>query len=194
MNHNYAAQLENTRIRPLQKKDIESLRSWRNDETVSRYLSPISFISKRTQEKWFAAYQENSDEIMFAVEETEDLKKLVGSLSLYHFAENQVEIGKIIIGDPEAHGRGIGRRAFLMAMAITFYKLGVDKIVCSVHQDNAAAYRIYDKIGFLKTGSHSFPKGGREDELEIDRLQFYRRNEEIQKIKIMNEDLPDGLD
>ena len=40
----------------------------------------------------------------------------VGSLAAYNFNEHSCEVGKIVIGDESAHGRGKGYKALLMAI------------------------------------------------------------------------------
>ena len=56
MDHKYSASLDNVRLRPLKKEDIEKLRMWRNDPDISRFLSPIPYITENMQEKWFEKY------------------------------------------------------------------------------------------------------------------------------------------
>ena len=51
MNHKYSASLDNVRLRPLKKEDIEKLRIWRNDPDISRFLSPIPYITEIMQSR-----------------------------------------------------------------------------------------------------------------------------------------------
>ena len=167
MDHSYGASYQNVRLRPLEKRDIEQLRIWRNDPSQTRFLRPLGFITPEMQEKWFANYRENEDEITFAVEETELLHKMVGSVALYNFRGDTAEIGKIQIGEEKAHGLGIGKRTLEMACWIGFRTLGLKKIVSSVHRENLAAYRNNQKVGFVVAGNHPACVGGVEDEIEI---------------------------
>lgn len=176
MKHQYIIVNENLRLRPLEEKDIEKLRIWRNDKNNSRYLTPIEEITRRKQQAWFQRYLKNENEMIFAIDETDRLKMLTGSLAIYNFVNDQVEIGKFIIGENQAHGKGIGEKAFSMAVDFAFRILNKKKVICSVHQDNRKAYHIYSKIGFEKKGSHLFAGGGLEDELEISRKRFYNVN------------------
>ena len=85
MNHQYHASYENIMLRPLERKDIENLRVWRNDATQTRFLRKIDHITPEMQEKWYESYLKDNDTIAFAIEETEHLHRMVGSLSLYDF-------------------------------------------------------------------------------------------------------------
>ena len=183
MNHNFCAEYDNVRIRPLYQEDIENLRVWRNNTQQTRFLRPIGTITREMQEKWFEKYLENPFEIVFAIEEICDLNRMVGSLALYDIKENVAEIGKIQIGDPEASGRGIGRKSLVMAMKIGFELLRLKKIIASVHQDNITARTNDLRIGFEIVGEHESVVGGIEDELEIDYEKLRLVNSYVDDIK-----------
>lgn len=184
MEHDYKILYNNIELRPLEKNDIENLRVWRNDVTQTKYLRKITYITPEMQMKWYQEYLRDRDIIVFAIVETVKLKRIVGSLSLYNFRGRTAEIGKIQIGDPEAHGQGIGSVSFVMAMKLGFEKLRLEKIVASVHQNNIAAYKSYKRIGFQVTGSHPVADGGLEDELEICYSDLRASNEYIDRIGI----------
>ena len=101
---------------------------------------------------------------------------MVGSVSLYDFNGDVAEIGKIRVGDPEAGGRGIGRYSLVIAMHIGFEKLGLKKIIASVHQENVAAHKNDMKIGFRIVGTHPSVVGGIEDEIEMDAARLAEVN------------------
>ncbi len=186
MEHSYMALYDNVMLRPLSIEDIEKLRVWRNDENNSKFLRNIGYITSEMQLKWFNNYLNDSNEIIFAIEEVSELKRVVGSVSLYNFKYNEAEIGKILIGDEEASGRGIGRKSFVMAMKVGFSKLGLKKIVASVHQDNVKAHSNYMKIGFIITGKHPYEMGGYEDEIMIDEKRMREVNSYVDQIIIKN--------
>ena len=184
MRHNYMAYYDNVQLRPLEKADIENLRIWRNDASKTKYLRKIAEITPEMQEKWFEKYLENADEIIFAIVETKQLKRMVGSVALYNFNDDTAEVGKIQIGDEAAHGMGIGRKSLVMAMYIGFEKLSLKKIVGSVHPDNIAAYRNDMKIGFQVVGSHESLVEGYEDIIEINEARLREYNSYISEIVI----------
>jgi len=185
MNHPYEAIFENVYLRPLAENDIEQLRMWRNNTTNTKFLRQVGEITPKMQKQWYQKYLQNNDELIFAIDEIHHLHRLVGSVSLYNFKNNSAEIGKILIGDPDAHGRGMGRKSFIIALLIGFQCLGLTKITCSVHPDNISAYRSYTKIGFQIIGEHPSPTGeGLEKELEITPKQLFTTNPFISDIII----------
>jgi len=180
---NYEAVYDNVRIRPLAKQDIELLRLWRNDETKTKYLRQIGYITKEMQEKWYEEYIGREDDVIYAIEEIEELQTVVGSLSMYECNGTGAEIGKIQIGDERAHGKGIGRKSFLMAMLIGFQKKGLEELHLFVNAKNVAACKIYDKLGFV-TGRNHPSLNGTEQYMEIDYEEFRKKNEDIPCVKI----------
>lgn len=168
MNHNYKAKYADTFLRPLQRDDIENLRQWRNNKTDTKFLTPLKYITPEMQAKWYESYLTNASEYIFAIVEDSELHRMVGSVAIYEYNPDNhtAEIGKIQIGDPEAHGRGIGRKALVMAMKIGFQKLDIQKFVGEVHQDNISARTNDQKVGFKFIGTQKALVGGLEDLLE----------------------------
>ena len=121
------------------------------------------------QRKWFDNYLKDDSQIIFAIEERKELNRMIGSVSLYDidWKNKTAEIGKIQIGDPEAHGKGSGRKALVMAMRVGFLYLGLSKIVGSVHQNNIQAHTNDMKVGFKIVGTIPSVVGGTEDLIEI---------------------------
>lgn len=148
MKHIYAAETENVKVRPLEDKDIEYLRCWRNNPDNTKFLRRIPYISEEQQKKWFLNYLTDPDELIFAIEETEELQRMVGSASLYNFSDESVEFGRFLIGDVQAHGKGIGYKAMQAILQIAFEKLNKDKIELFCFEENRAAFKIYSTLGF----------------------------------------------
>jgi len=167
--HNYIAGHEKIMIRQIELRDIEMLREWRNDSAQTKFLSNVGYITEEMQKGWYEGYLNNEYDVGFAIEETVELKRIVGSLFLYDWNKDNCtcEIGKIQIGDPAAHGKGIGRKSLVMAMKIAFQKLEIKKILASVHPDNIQAYKNDMRVGFNVVGQKPSVAGGHELLLEI---------------------------
>ena len=190
MRHNYIARLGNIVIRQIKEDDIELLRNWRNDQDTTKFLRNIGYITEEMQRKWFESYLENEKDLVFAIQDVGELNRVVGSLSLYNWDKDQktCEIGKIQIGDPAAHGKGIGRKTLVMAMKIAFQKLGIEKIIGAVHPDNVQAYHNDMKIGFRVVGEAPSVVGGNELLLEIHEDDARTTNEYYDSIEVGQED------
>lgn len=184
MRHNYYGEHLNVALKPLNEDNLESLRVWRNNTEQTKFLRPIGEITPEMQQNWFRSYLDDQQHIAFGIYETEKLNRLVGSLAIYDIKDGRAEIGKIQVGDSEAHGMGIGRTSMVTAMKIGFELLGLTEIYASVHQDNIAARTIYFKIGFQIVGSHPSCVGGMEDEIAIHADELYAANANVDKIRI----------
>lgn len=187
MNHQLCAESDTVRIRPLKRQDIEYLRQWRNAPGLSRYLSEIPYITPDMQQAWFDRYLYDADVLFFSVV-MKECDMTVGSIALYGIKDGRCEVGRIVIGEPSAHGQGIGYRALLLAIAIAVNKLGVRKVRLDVHVDNVPARRIYDKAGFQVTGSHPFARGGEELEMEIGAEEYCQANPLANQLRVYEED------
>ena len=184
MKHFYFGKLEDIELRPLSFEDLETLRNWRNDKNLTKYLRPIAYITKEMQEKWFLDYLEDKDIFTFSIFETNELKRLVGSVSIYNFRSSKAEIGKIQIGDSEAHGRGIGKKALAVAMKIGFEKMGLSIFDISINQNNVPSYNNAVAIGFKKVDTKESDLLGKEDVFEIDYRTLKDANDYIDRIVI----------
>lgn len=148
MKHEYIKDYKNIRIRPLEYKDLELLRGWRNNTDNCNYLSKISYISSEMQQKWFEGTFETPNEYIFAIEERKELNRLVGSLALYNVTDIDGEFGKILIGDNAAHGKKVGVNSLIALLSIGFNELNINVIYLHVYEDNIAAVKVYSQVGF----------------------------------------------
>lgn len=187
MNSNFSARYGNVLIRPLEKKDIERLREWRNDPSQTKFLRNVGYITAEMQLKWYENYLCDNTQVIFAIEETKDLNRIVGSLAVYDINSDKktAEIGKIQIGDTEAHGKGIGRVSLVMAMKVAIKKMNIIKIVGEVSPDNIQAYTNDMKVGFKIVGRHTNDMGIVEDEIELTESDLEKANAYYNEIEIM---------
>lgn len=176
MKHNMQNISGNVLIRQLDAHDIEQIRQWRNDSNNTKYLRKLPYITEKMQKQWYANYLNDEDEMTFAIVENFELNRVVGSLSIYNFQEDNVEFGKILIGDNEAHGKQVGFNAIVAVAELVFMKLGKSEMILHVYAENIAARRVYEKVGFVYSDSR------RVDDMEeylmiLKKEEFYRRYE-----------------
>lgn len=184
MNHKYCAEYKHVRLRPLGVEDIELLRQWRNDATYSKFLRPVGTITAQMQRAWFDKYLTDDSNITFAIEEIRNLNRVVGSVSLYDFKGTTAEVGKIVVGDPEAKGKKIGFYALLLAMHFGFQRLGVETFLGEVHEENVSAKTIDMRLGFTVIGKHPFINGGYELDMVLPKAHFNKTHHFLDEIKV----------
>ena len=171
MKHSYRYQYEDIELRPIEERDIETLRVWRNDSSNSKYIRKIPEITPSQQQAWFESYLQNESEFGFSIVDGND--ELLGSVFLYGIEGTQAEFGRLIVG--AAKGKGIGGKTTNAILHLAFEELGLTKVVATVSVDNIAALIIYTKVGFRVTG-RQFNEAACMDEfsIEIDATRFSR--------------------
>lgn len=184
MKHSHTARYKHVMLRPVEEKDLEALREWRNDSDISTdFLARLDYITPEKQAEWFRKDLENPDCYTFAICECQSLNEIVGSVALYNFKDNQVECGRFLIGHPGARGKGMGVLAMALCLYTGFTKLGVDKIVAVVHEDNIAAVTVDTRAGFDIVGRHPSPDGkGYELEIEAAKADFFKKHDFLSEI------------
>ena len=186
MIHAITASYKNVLLRQPEVRDLELLRLWRNNSDNSKYISKVEYITEEMQSDWFEKYLKDDDHCMFVFVETEELRRVVGSVSLYNFRPGICECGKFMVGDEAARGKGIGRLGITMAMYTGFEVFKLDAIDAVVHEDSITALTTDQKAGFLIVGEHPNPldPGKTEKELHSTREYFYGKHEFLSKVAV----------
>ena len=167
MEHNYEYRIENVYLRPLCHSDIEHLRGWRNDSSNTEYLNQIPYITEEMQENWYKKYLSDNEEITFAIVEDNTLHRIVGSLSLCNLRGDSIELGKVMVGDPAAHGMKVGANASKAAVVIAHEQLGKNIVFLHVFEQNIAAITAYRDAGFKEVEKRVDEKGRKELTMQI---------------------------
>ena len=171
MVHNYHLKYKNIELRQVSSKDLEFLRTWRNNRELCFFLSPIPYITSEMQQAWYKSYLKNDFEIMFAIIETCCLNRIVGSASIYNIYNNEAEFGKFLIGDFSAHGKKIGANSLFAILNFAFSTLKLKKVYLKVYEDNIPAVKVYESVGFYVIGERVID-GKKELAMAIDNMHF----------------------
>jgi len=159
MMHQYVKTYNNIRVRPLEEKDIESLRIWRNEQNSSGFLRNIPFITPEQQKAWFQTCCNDTRELYFAIDEIQKLHGLVGSAALSHLTDTEAEFGRFLIGNPDAAGLHAGTNALEAIKSIAKNTLGLSRLYAYTYEDNQTAKTVFSHAGF--TLEDTFRENGR---------------------------------
>ncbi|HEY3354682.1 MAG TPA: GNAT family N-acetyltransferase [Polyangia bacterium] len=77
---------------------------------------------------------------------------LVGDADLRRIVPPTAEFA-IMVGVRSAQGQGLGLRFAVMAHALAFGPLGLERVYCSIIPANAASRRMFEKLGYLPDDS-----------------------------------------
>lgn len=138
------------RLRELEEGDAEQVVAWRNRSDVESQLFAAAPPSLESHRRWFERYRVGNDRREFIIVAEE---RPVGTVCLADIdrVHRRAEYG-ILLGDPSVRGRGIGHRASELVLEHAFTTLGLERIYLSVFADNAAAIRLYERLGFQHEG------------------------------------------
>ncbi len=137
-------------LRPVEEADLPYTLAWRNQDHIRRWFVHSGVITPAQHRAWFEGYRERDDDFVFVIEETRDLRKPVGQVSLYRidWDRHRAEYGRLLIGEPDAAGRGLAREATDVLLRYAGTTWGIREITLEVFVDNAPAIAIYSGCGF----------------------------------------------
>lgn len=149
MKHDYEFAYERIILKPLEEKDIESLRILRNKE--KQYFFTGDDITPEQQKVWYANYLKKNDDIMFKVVKKEEPDKFIGAIAVYeiNFDEETAEVGRTVIDKEKAPEKGIGTEAVKAVCKFAFGVIKLKKLTLEVFKNNDRATRVYEKTGFV---------------------------------------------
>jgi RimJ/RimL family protein N-acetyltransferase len=128
--------------------------AWLNDPEVLAGLLAFAPLSLAEEEKWYEAQLKNTRTHLFAIDvDVDGTWTHVGNTALENVSHrNQRASVGIFIGDKSRWGQGIAQRALELLMVFGFAELNLHRIELEVFEDNAAAIRCYEKLGFEREG------------------------------------------
>lgn len=151
--HDFARSLNGyqVRLRPVENSDLETLRRWRNDPSVSQFMLSQTHISQEQQQAWFKKIQRDMSQQHYIVE-----YKMVpiGSLNIKsRGAVEAIDCATIIepglyIAEPNYRNNILAFAPTLLINDYCFEQLGCDKLAAVVRADNQAALNYNLKLGY----------------------------------------------
>lgn len=147
MKHNYKIENDEIVLRPLEERDIELVRKWRNTDSIRKSFIYQEVISAPQQKKWYEKYSNDISDIMFIIEYK---REAVGAVALYNIenVKKTVEFGRLMIGEKSARGKKLGQAVTKMLSNYALTTMGLEKVVLEVYEDNHYALNGYKDAGF----------------------------------------------
>ena len=140
-------------LRRLEPKDVEHLYRYRNDRAVIGQLGGFSSgYSRQDLVDWVERHRTAGGEVLWAIATVPD-DRCIGHVGLYNIDHRvrKAEFG-ILIGDPDFHGKGIGKQVTAEMLSYGFEQLNLVRISLSVLDSNARAFAMYERLGFTVEG------------------------------------------
>jgi len=142
------------KLRELAREDIPLINRWRHDrDLVDGLGAPARYITEEVDHAWFDEYlRRRGVDVRCAVQvageaEPVGLVSLTGIDPVHRRGEFH-----LLIGRRDLHGRGVGTTATTLMLRHAFHDLNLHRVFLSVLTSNAAAIRVYAKVGFQREG------------------------------------------
>ena len=156
------------RLRPLEHADIETLRRWRNDPALGRFLTPLPEITPAMQEAWYARYTADDSQLLLVAEDTTGAEPVrIGTIALYDLAGDSAVCGRYMVGNADYRGKGFGGEMLRLCLRLAFGPMGLRALTCYAHPLNAPSLASWVNEGFCICGTRPFHDGSFEYELRL---------------------------
>jgi diamine N-acetyltransferase len=138
------------RLRPLAESDLPTTLAWRNRPHIRRWFINSDPLTAEQHRGWFERYALRDDDFVFVIEETEELLKPIGQLALYDidWGAGRAEFGRMLVGEPDAAGRGLAKEATALMLDFAFGRLKLKEVEARVMSANAASLAVCLSCGF----------------------------------------------
>lgn len=144
------------RLRPLAESDLPLTRAWRNRDEIRRWFRTTDPIGATQHAAWWEAYRCRDDDFAWIVEEAgaAGAVRPVGMVALYAIdpALREAEFGRLVVGEPDAAGRGCAAEATRLVVDYALRDLGLRRVHLEVRADNERAIALYERTGFVRAG------------------------------------------
>lgn len=139
-------------LRLLKDADLPLTLSWRNQDDIRKWFLNSDVISEEKHRAWFKKYSELANDFVFIILSKELGNISIGQISLYNIDWNtgKAEYGRLMIGHPDARGKGYARHATNLVLRIGFEYLKLKEIHLEVKEDNFPAQKVYLDCGFTE--------------------------------------------
>ena len=145
------------KLRYFEPADFKQLIDWvETPEFMLQWAGP-SFVFPLTefqlQEYLKDANQEHSAAFIYSAVDKET-GKLIGHISLTRIDRNNrsARIGRVLVGDQNVRGQGVGRQMMTEVLKVAFDELNLHRVSLGVFDFNKSAISCYEKVGFQKEG------------------------------------------
>ena len=142
---------EDIGFRPVDESDLEKLRIFHNKNETTLFLGRAELFSSLDQLQWWKMMSvSQSNRTYCIIKDTyENIIGVLRTNNIDHINKN-CEIGIDLF--PEYRNKGYGYKSYQMILEYLFNHVGMHTAYLRYVAFNEKAGRLYDKLGFIKTG------------------------------------------
>lgn len=139
---------------PFSKDLLPLFTRWINDFNAQQRVGfPLPGpMTSEAEEQWYDSVSTGSARHTFVIRERASMQA-VGSTALHDLdMRNRSATFGIMVGDPEARGKGYGTEATVLMLDFAFTMLGLHSVNLGVAEFNKAGQKAHAKAGFKECG------------------------------------------
>ena len=132
------------------RADRASLRTWRNDPAVSKWMYTNHEISEAEHNSWFDNMLTDGSKMFWKIV-VDDVA--VGAVFLTGIAPDADACDwGMYLADVDVRGKGVAQAACALSFHYAFIELGVSAVRCEAVAHNETAIGLYESVGYVRTG------------------------------------------
>ena len=137
-------------IERISQSDKASLRQWRNDPAVSKWMYTNHEIGEAEHHAWFDNMLIDSSKVYWKIVAD---GVAVGAVFLTGISDDgkSCEWG-MYLADVDVRGKGVAQAACALSFRYAFSDLGMKKVNCEAVSQNEIAIGLYESVGYVRTG------------------------------------------
>ncbi|RLL41326.1 N-acetyltransferase [Oceanobacillus piezotolerans] len=145
------------RLRFFKRSDFQQLIDWiETPEFLSQWggsMFSFPLTEQQLEEYLKDANNDHSRFLIYCVVE-EETGSVIGHISLGNIDRNNksARVGKVLVGDKNVRGKGIGLQMMNEILKVAFDELKLHRVSLGVFDFNTSAITCYEKAGFTKEG------------------------------------------
>jgi len=146
--------MDRIKLRALNSSDIDKTLNWHNQEDIQDFYAGHPFpVNLAMERKWYEKILiSNFPTTVFGLEVI-DNKELIGITVLKDIGLiNRSAEFAIYLGDKKYRGKGLSKEALSLTIKFAFYKIGLNRVFLKVLEENSAAIKLYQSVGFITEG------------------------------------------
>ena len=164
--------------------DRASLREWRNDPAVSKWMYTNHEIGEAEHNAWFDAMLADVSKVYWKIVAD---GVAVGAVFLTGVSSqgSSCEWG-MYLADVNTRGKGVAQAACALSFRYAFNELAVDAVKCEAVAQNENAIGLYESVGYVRTGIQidAVQRGG--EMLSVVTLELTRKSWNMSESSVLH--------
>lgn len=146
---------ESIYLRAPEIEDLETLYSWENNPVIWELSNTLTPFSKQVLRQYLqSAHQDlfTNKQVRFMICNLQN--EAIGSIDLFEFEPFHLRVGVgILIASEENRKKGYASEALDVIKKYCFSVLQLNQLYCNINRDNEASILLFQKQGFLVSGT-----------------------------------------